>query len=162
MARVRVQVPVEKSAIHHESASSQSSTQTNRLMTKNNLLVGGAVVIVILVGLLINDRNHLKNELKKESSSQNTQTDAQKYQEAVSKLVEVPGGVIPSVSVLTEETIKQLPKDSILQSSAKVGDAILLYKQSDSYSFVVIYRPSGDKVVLATASSSQAPAATKP
>lgn len=160
MARVRVQVPVDQTAEHQPEFEPAGEHQHNtpvRLFNRNNAAIGLLILIVlIVVTSLLNDRKKLENKVNQLSTSQgsNAQTDTQKYQDAVSKLVEVPANITPAVSILTPDSIKQLPNESILQTSAKAGDVILLYKVNESNSFVVMYRPSNNRVVLATASTS--------
>lgn len=157
MARVKVQVPIDQTAAPQTAAPEvlvqPPPAPRRQLITKNNVAI--LVVIVLVLGFLINqanDKKHLQNQLNKLSTAQadNPQTDTQKYNDAVSKLVSVPSGVNPDVRVLTQDTLNQLPKDNILYSSAKIGDVILLYKNTDNSLFIVIYRPSAQKIILAT------------
>lgn len=158
MARVRVEVPVEPKQ--------QSAPETHQQITvpringKKLLFLVGALVVVGLIFVLINDRNHLKNELKKESSQ--TQSDTQKYQNEVAELVEVPDGTTPKVQTLTDTAVQQLASKDAAFKSAQAGDVVLVYDKKDNTRFVVIYRPSSKKVILATAASVTAASTNQP
>lgn len=151
MARVRIQVPVEPQQ--------QPSPETHReipvphLDAKKLLYVAGALIIVGLLFVLINDRNHLQSELKKESSQ--TQSGDQKYQAEVAKLVEVPAGVTPQVKMPSNSDLAKLVSQNSLYKDAKNGDVFLVYTNPDKSIFLVIYRPGNHKVVLAILDTSQ-------
>lgn len=149
MARVQVQVPVEPGqkpteATHREIALPYFDA-------KKLLYIGGALVVMVLLFVLINDRNHLKSELKKESST--TQNDTQKYQNEVATLVEVPAGITPKSQTLTDTALQQLAAKDAAFKNAQAGDVVLVYDKTDNTRYVVIYRPSSKKVVLATAAT---------
>lgn len=171
MARVRVQVPIDRLPPSQPETSVEPIVNqhgTKQLLNRTNVLVAAiavlALCLIIILFFLLHDRNQLKQQVSKLSTTQNSnpQADVLKYQTAVSKLVDVPTSVTPQVTVLTSDSINQLPKGSVLQTSAKVGDAVLLYKVNATNSFVVIYRPSNDKVIIATASTSTSNTTTKP
>lgn len=164
----RVKVPVQPSAdqveekkptvfTQHPSVSTNEVNQptpntVGQHASKRTLYIGVGLGVVILFFLisLVNDRNQLKQEVEKLSTSQGTQTQSnQKVVDDVAKLVDVPAGITPAVKTPSGSEIAQLSKDNSLYKSAKAGDAFLLYTEQDSSLFLVIYRPSESKVVLA-------------
>ncbi len=166
MARVRVQVPVDQlPASHQPHAALHEHAHPQPLLTKNRLAVGVAVLFLIVVVLLVsvmNDRNKLKQQvdnLATPGQAANTDQTAQRYNEEVGKLVEVPSGVSPAVKTPTQAELEQLKKGNSLYNSAQVGDAFLIYTKSDKSLFLVIYRPTSHKIILA-AESRQEPAQT--
>lgn len=150
---------------------SNPAPQTTRrnLLTKTNLAIAGILLVVLFVLItlisLLNDRKHLKNEVTKLSSSQTTPAatnDAQKYQDAVSKLVEVPAGITPRIETPNDEKLNQLKQANSLYKDAKNGDIFLVYSNPDKSIFLVIYRQSNNKIVLAVLDTSQQAQKTKP
>lgn len=167
MARVRVQVPVEPDMVKPEppqseiQSSNPSSGTRRQLLTRNNILVGIVLLaVVIFIFNLLSDRKKLEDKVNKLSTNQssNPQNDAQKYQDAVSKLVEVPNGSMPAVKIPTQDEITSLSKDNSLYNTAKPGDVFLIYTNQDKSLFLVIYRPSSGKVILAAQASQQSTA----
>lgn len=157
MARVRVQVPVGQPEQPQQPEVQADGSQipgprARQLFTRSNLVIAGVVFVVVIVMFsLLSDRKKLEDKVNKLSTTQATtpQNDAQKYQDAVSKLVEVPSAVTPTVKVPTQDEITSLSKDNGLYSTAKVGDVFLVYINQDKSLFLVIYRPSDSKVILA-------------
>lgn len=149
MARVKIQVPVEPTEQPTDATHRQIALP--HFEAKKLLYIGGALVIVILLLVLINDRNHLKSELKKESST--TQNDTQKYQSEVAALAEVPVGITPKSQILTDTALQQLASKDTAFKNAQSGDVVLVYDKTDNTRYVVIYRPTTKKIVLATAAT---------
>lgn len=160
MARVRVNVPVEPPKPVETTNTSKQITLPH-FNIKKVLYVGGAIAIAILLFVLIQDRNNLKNELSKGSTQ--TQNDVQKYQSEVASLVEVPAGITPKAQPLTDTALEQLATKDIAFKNAQAGDVVLVYEKTDNTRFIVIYRPSSKKVILATAATTPtAPIKTQP
>lgn len=127
------------------------------------VVAGMFVVILIVLFSVLHQRNQLKSQVNELSTGQNSGTDdTQKYNALVSKIVDVPNGVTPQVRVLADSDISQLSADNTLYKSAKTGDVFLLYQKPDKNLFLIVYRPSSGKVVLATLGSSGTSAATQP
>lgn len=155
MARVRVQVPVEPN-----SASADNTTPAPGLnglpfkfTPKNVLILLGIIVVIGFLISLLHDRSQLKNQVNQLSSQASGSDDTQKYQAAVTKLVEVPDGIVPTVKTPTDAELTQLKQDPTYKDT-KTGDVFLVYKNPDGSLYVVIYRPTVNKVVLATVGSS--------
>lgn len=153
MARVQVQVPVEPKQADRQVPESHVVT-VPRIGSRKALYIGGVLLVIIVLGVLINDRNNLKNELKKESSSQ-AQNDNQKFQNEVAKLVHVPAGVTPTVKTPTSDELTKLINQNALYKNAKADDVFLVYNNPDKSIFLVIYRSSTHKIVLAVLDTSQ-------
>lgn len=153
MARVRVQVPVEKPAVQDQPVV-QQQLQTGPPLTKNNLIIGLAI-LAVAIGfiLLMNDRNRLKQEVNKQSTNQVSagQTDALKYQEEIGKIVELPTGQTPSLVSVTDS--KKLAGENPFFKNAQDGDVVLLYVSPDKSVRAILYRPSSHKVIEATSSA---------
>lgn len=171
MARVMVKIPDETDTKPVSDVQAPAAPQppvspdpggVKPRVSKNNLIIGTVTVVVIIVIFMFlslnNDKKHLKDEVNKLSSSQASttpQNDALKYQDEISKIVDVPQGITPAAKILSDTEINQLSKDNPIYKSAKNGDAFLLYTYPDKSLFLVVYRPSTHKVVLATLGSQQ-------
>ncbi|MBA3758418.1 hypothetical protein H0X10_02190 [Candidatus Saccharibacteria bacterium] len=159
MARVRVQIPVDQSAAQQSFPAEHTSQNPRQLMTRKNIITGAIVLVLLAVILLLfslmNQKKDLEKKVDKLSSGQNSQDDTQKYQDDVSKIVDVPSEITPVVSTPDDAKISQLSKDNSLYKDAKSGDVFLLYTNPDKSLYLVIYRPSIGKVILALSQVSQ-------
>jgi hypothetical protein len=176
VARVTVRVPPEalQPALRPvgqqtPAASPPPPSRQSSSGAKYLLYGGGMLLVLVLVILLVNDRRHLKQEVNKLSSTtqadNKTQNDGQKYQEEVSKLIEVPAGVTPLANIPSQDDLAKLQSDNPIYKNVQAGDVFLIYTLEDKSLFLVVFRPTTHKIVLATAGSQQstpAPAATQP
>jgi hypothetical protein len=176
VARVTVRVPPEAlqpaarpAVVQQPPASSPPPSRQPSSATKYLLYGGGVLLVLVLVILLVNDRRHLKQEVNKLSSTTQAdnkdQNEGQKYQEEVSKLIEVPQGVTPLANTPSQDDLAKLQADNPIYKTVQAGDVFLIYTLEDKSLFLVVFRPTTHKIVLATAGSQQsaaAPAATQP
>jgi hypothetical protein len=162
VARIKVGVPVEPMMSRSSMPVASQPAPRKKNFAAAGLLIAAAF-IAFLVFSLVQDRNNLKQQVTKLSSGPTTQSDGQKLNADVAKLIEVPQGVVPVVKTPSAADIEQLAKENDLYKNARAGDAFLLYAQADSSLFLVIYRPSTNKVILAApASVGQASQTTAP
>lgn len=158
MARVSIQVPVDPP---EEQQTTQVAPNKRSPLTRKNLITGLVailmLVVIFLLFSLMNQKKELKQQVDKLSSGQaGTNQDNQKYQAEVGKLVAVPDGVVPTITTLTQDSIDQVLKQNPTLSAAKPNDAILIYTRQDKTFFLVIYRPSTQKIILAIEGSKTA------
>lgn len=164
MARVRVQVPIDQSK-QQIAAVEPAPALVNpggSWFTKNNLVklaLAGLVVIILFV--LLNDRNQLKEQVDKLSTTQPVPAnDVQKYQEEIGKIVELPSGQTPSLIPVTDA--KKLASENPFFKHAQDGDVVLLYVSPDKSVRAILYRPSTKKVIEATSSATIGAGSTAP
>lgn len=174
MARVRVQVPVDQAEAQQPApevpqpiAPQSAPVQPRQFITPKNLKLAGVLIlaaaVVFLLFSLMHQKKVLKQEVDKLSTTQSTSQADAKYQQNVAKVVEVPAGITPQTKTPTDAELSQLSKDNPIYKSTKSGDVFLVYTNPDKSLYVVIYRPSTGKVILATAGSQPAaPVNTKP
>lgn len=166
MARVKVQVPVEETAqqeqttpdvesvIHQPELASEVINSKRRFLTQQ--IIAGAVILLVLIllGMLLNDRKQLKDQVNKLATNQRAtvpQNDAEKYQEEIGKIVDTPTGLIPSL--IPVKDAKSLAADNPFFKNAQDGDVVLLYVLPDKSVRAILYRPSVKKVIEATSSA---------
>ena len=164
MARVKVQVPIEQNEVEHDQQYGSSRRSPRGYLSnrdKRKTLAAVAILaVIIIIAALLNNQRHLNQQISKLNSNQNSSTDQnQKYQDDVARLVNVPEGVKPQVKVPTDTELAQLVKENSIYKNTQSGDVFLVYTTSENNLFVVIYRPSSQKVILAT-QASQSPAQT--
>lgn len=158
MARVKVQVPIDQPeqvlAAPPEPATPQSQApRISPSLKRNFKLVAVVGLAVILVFVLLNDRNQLKKQLKEQATTKTAvpSNDAQKYQEEISKIVEVPIGQTPSL--ISVKDAKSLAAENQFFKNAQDGDVVLLYVSQDKSVRAILFRPSTHKVVEATSNA---------
>lgn len=162
MARVHIQEPIEEPVAQQQTEvvapAQEPSRRAVNFLSRKNIISGAIVVVALLVIFmlfsLMQDKNKLKSEVNKLSNGQTSAaSNEEKYQTEVAKLIEVPEGVKPQVKTPTEAEITQLVAGNPIYKNTKTGDAFLIYTYPDKSIFVVIYRPSTNKVILATLGS---------
>ena len=160
MARVQLQVPIKQPAPQPPAPVKTPISQQKMLTIAVVALV---VIVLVVIVMLLKDRNHLQQQVNQLSTTQtNSGSDTQKYQAAVNKLVETPSGVTPTVKTPSADEIAQLSKNNVLYKDTKAGDVFLLYTNPDKSLYLVIYRPSTGKILLATQASQDTSTTTSP
>lgn len=105
------------------------------------------VIAALAVGLafVLNDRNHLKNEVSKLSQSQQTNAasvnEAKELNAEVGKLIELPSDEVPTIATVVDA---DKVKNQAFFASAQNGDKVLLYSKNGK---AVLYRPSTKKII---------------
>lgn len=101
----------------------------------------GCLLVLFMVAVFIskNDSNEIPQTL---GTSDATQSDPERYYEAVSKFVELPTNDLPTVANVSDA--EKVRKDNVVLTDVKDGDKMLFFAKSRK---VVVYRPSSNKVV---------------
>lgn len=103
------------------------------------------VVIILMLGIMMflaYDRNKLKNEVAKSSStSTSSVNEAQELKQAISQYIELSDEETPTVATVVD--VNKV-KNQTFFKNAQNGDKVLLFAKSGK---AILYRPSTKKVI---------------
>lgn len=142
-----VKTPDPKPEVTKQTVAKKPGKNTDGIVITRKALMRIIVGALILLLLVIAIANRETADTPNVGEQKSGQTEAQKYEAELSKLVDLPLGKTPTFSTV-DDAPKLAAKSPTLFKNAQNGDVFLVYINEDKSGKVVLYRPSTKKIIL--------------